>query len=79
MTLPPKDLRNFKPNHLNVLGKAAYDGYIAKTDGKSLIIGDALPAWADLKPAIQEAWVASAIAVRDALVVLRARDYTHSD
>jgi hypothetical protein len=41
------------------LGKIAYDGYFARCGGKSLISGAPLPAWADQKTEIQEAWHAA--------------------
>lgn len=45
------------------LGQIAYEGYCASTGGKSLISGDTLPPFADLKPEIQQAWQAAALAV----------------
>lgn len=44
-------------------GQLNYEGYCARTGGKSLISGDTLPAWADLDPVIQQAWEAGAMAV----------------
>jgi hypothetical protein len=49
-------------------GKIAYEAYIAKTGGKSLVTGDTLPAWVDLRADIKEAWEAAAIAVTSAVV-----------
>ena len=45
------------------LAKIAYDGYCKQTGWKSLVSGDALPQFDQLKPAIQNAWAASAIAL----------------
>lgn len=46
-------------------GKVAYDGYICKSGGVSLISGATLPEWDKLTPAIQDAWRAAARAVVD--------------
>lgn len=45
-------------------GKIAYDAYCEQTNWKSLVSGADLPQWDALKPEIQEAWEASARAVR---------------
>lgn len=45
------------------LGAVAYEGYIKRSKGVSLISGDTLPEWADLKPEIREAWREAANAV----------------
>jgi hypothetical protein len=49
------------------LARAAYEGYRAHTGGKSLATGAPIPEWLDLPDAIQDAWVASIVAVRDAI------------
>ena len=38
------------------LGQANYEGYCEASGNKSLISGQALPGWMDLKPEIQAAW-----------------------
>ncbi len=56
------------------LGQIGYEGYCRFTDGKSLISGDALPAFEKLKTPIQEAWekagqaVAASVGRADAIV-----------
>ena len=45
------------------LGQVAYEGYRQRCDGRSLVSGEALPAWDDLPPVIAEAWEAAAEAV----------------
>lgn len=47
-------------------GKIAYEAYCKATDNKSLISGETLPGWKDLKPEIQNAWTQSGYAVGDA-------------
>lgn len=44
-------------------GQAAYDGYLAASDGKSLVSGLMLPTWDEQDPAIQRAWESAADAV----------------
>jgi hypothetical protein len=39
-----------------VLGKAAYTGYLASCKGKSLISGAPLPGWDEQAENIREAW-----------------------
>jgi hypothetical protein len=51
----------------STLGEAAYAGYFAACDGKSLISGAQLPSWDEQDPRIQAAWQAAADAVREAL------------
>lgn len=41
----------------------AYNAYCKQTGGKSLVTGDTLPAFADLRGAIKDAWAAVAIAL----------------
>lgn len=43
--------------------RIAYEAYARSTGGKSLVSGDALPAWDDLPQAIRWAWDAAAQAV----------------
>jgi hypothetical protein len=43
--------------------KIAYDAYCKQTGGVSLIGGDKLPSFVDLKPEIQDAWWAAAYAL----------------
>lgn len=45
------------------MGHVAYDAYCAHTGGKSLVTGDKLPDWNDLKQEIRDAWQAAANAV----------------
>ena len=54
------DVRQYKHE-----GKLAYDGYCAHTGGKSLITGDQLPPFEELKTEIQLAWMAAAKNVVD--------------
>lgn len=44
-------------------GKIAYDAYCEETGGVSLISGDKLPKFEDLKQSIKDAWAAAASAV----------------
>lgn len=44
-------------------GQVAYEAYYDFCDGKSLVSGDELPAWADQSPEIQSAWRQAAEAV----------------
>lgn len=48
---------------MTTLGEVLYNGYCAKTKWKSLATGQPLPAWEALRPDIQEAWHASALAL----------------
>jgi hypothetical protein len=45
------------------LGQAAYEAYSKAAEGRSLVSGLELPAWKDLNDEIQNAWIASAVAV----------------
>lgn len=45
------------------LGKVAYEGYRAFSDGKSLVSGQPIPEWEMLSEPIQLAWMAAADAV----------------
>lgn len=45
------------------LARAAYEGYIKQSGGKSLVTGDPLPPFDQLKPEIQEAWASAAGAI----------------
>lgn len=44
-------------------GKIAYDAYCKQTGGVSLVSGDKLPEFNNLKTDIQDAWAASYIAI----------------
>ena len=55
--LPLLNMRDYK------FAKIAYDAYCASTGGVSLISGDKLPAFDDLKQTIKDAWWAAALAV----------------
>lgn len=57
-----KNMRGFTPAQYE-MAKAGYDGYCRKTDGRSLITGDVLPAFDVLLPVVQDAWCAAAIAI----------------
>lgn len=46
-------------------GQIAYEAYCGATGWKSLITGATLPGWLDLRPDVQAAWEASALAVRE--------------
>jgi hypothetical protein len=46
----------------NTLGEVAYNGYCRSSNHKSLVTGAELPAWADLKLEIKQAWVCAATA-----------------
>lgn len=48
------------------LGQIAYDAYVKKAGGVSLVSGAKLPVWSDLDPRIREAWGAAATAVVEA-------------
>jgi hypothetical protein len=43
-------------------GQTAYEAYRAEAGGVSLVTGAPLPDWEELKPEIQQAWVAAAAA-----------------
>lgn len=45
------------------IGRVAYEGYRAASDGKSLVSGEPLPTWGEQAPEIREAWRAAADAV----------------
>lgn len=47
-------------------GQAAYDAYSAAVGGRSAIDGQPLPAFSNQRADIQDAWVAAALAVRNA-------------
>lgn len=53
--------------HLEKIGRIAYEGYCEYTDGKSLISGQPLPKWEDLRREIRNAWECSACTVEDYL------------
>lgn len=53
-------MKNYK------FAKIAYDAYCQQTGGKSLITGDLLPQFEELKQSIQDAWYSAAAAVREA-------------
>lgn len=44
-------------------GEVAYEAFCTQAGGRSLISGEALPEFSVLKPLIQDAWAAAAIAV----------------
>lgn len=44
-------------------GQIAYEGYLEKAAGRSLVTGDTLPGWPDLADEVQEAWQAAGTAV----------------
>jgi hypothetical protein len=44
-------------------GKTAYEGYIKQSGGVSLVSGDKLPAFENLKQEIKDAWAAAAVAL----------------
>ena len=44
-------------------GEIAYNGYLQKSNNKSLISGQDLPPWEDLSPEIQAAWMNSGFSV----------------
>jgi hypothetical protein len=52
---------------MSSFGKIAYDAYCKSTGGKSLISGDILPAFENLKQSIRDAWEAAANAVVESL------------
>jgi hypothetical protein len=57
------------------LGQVAYDAYCKSTHGRSLISGDRLPMFRDLKPEIQRAWEEAGKAVA-AEAMLRGKGIT---
>ena len=44
-------------------GQTAYDAYVDRSGGKSLISDEDLPEWRDLQADIRAAWSAAAVAV----------------
>lgn len=53
---------------VDLRGRAAYEAYRVAVSGRSVINGDVLPEWDDLRPAIlREAWRAAA----DAAVMIK--------
>jgi hypothetical protein len=57
-----------KTKDIMTYGRTAYEKYAAVSDGKSLISGEPLPDWNELKPSIQRAWNAAGNAVADSLL-----------
>ena len=53
--------------HLDTIGRIAYEGYCEHTDWKSLATGQSLPQWEGLKPEIRQAWMASSVALEEYL------------
>lgn len=49
-------------------GQIAYQGYLKKSKGRSLVSGHKLPKWNQLDNAIKEAWEAAAAAVATAII-----------
>lgn len=45
------------------VGQIAYEAYCAQTDWKSLVSGQPLPQWSEVKEEIKLAWEAAAMAV----------------
>lgn len=64
MTTPTKSMENDetpKPETKAAdLGRFAYEGYCSYTGYKSLVTGEPLPTWENLKPEIREAWEVAA-------------------
>lgn len=60
---------SYNGHAIEELGKIAYNAYKETSKGRSLITGHQLPEWGFLPVVIQEAWLASAGAVGDILVV----------
>ena len=46
------------------LAKVAYEAYVKRSAGVSLVSGAKLPAWDAVDTSIQAAWMAAAMAVR---------------
>lgn len=46
------------------LGESCYNAYKRKSEGKSLVSGNTLPAWDNLPAVIRDAWNAAAAEVR---------------
>jgi hypothetical protein len=49
-------------------GRLAYEGYCAKTDGRSLFTLEELPGWDAQRADLREAWEAAGKAVADAVL-----------
>ena len=49
------------------LGQIAYTAYRDDTGGKSLVTGDEIPTFINLRVDLQNAWIAAAKAVREEL------------
>ena len=47
--------------------RAAYEAYCNYTGGRSLVTGDLLPTWINLKPEIKNAWLCAARAAWKAI------------
>ena len=52
-----------KPEELKTKGQIAYEAYCKSTDNKSLVSGEELPSFSDLKAEIKTAWENAAKAV----------------
>jgi hypothetical protein len=50
------------------LGRIAYEGYSAASDGRSLVSGVELPDWPDLPEIIRYAWTLAAAEVAAAVI-----------
>ncbi len=53
------------PSHEMLAAQKAYEAYCIYTGNKSLITGDQLPKWDDLKGEIKNAWHSAAKAASD--------------
>lgn len=53
---------------MKTYGQIAYEAYIAKSGGYSLVNGVKLPTWEETKPEIRAAWSSAAEAVVDEIV-----------
>lgn len=51
--------------HLDKIGRIAYEGYCEYTEWKSLATGDSLPQWEGLSSEIRAAWTLAAIALEE--------------
>jgi len=54
-----------RERYLRDLARVAYNGYCSYTFGKSLITGENLPIWEDLREDIKSAWTEAMKAVFD--------------